>query len=60
MTGMEALREAVLADAARFCQLLKSEGLEIIDSGMVSSHSESAAAGKRFRDAVLLSLGVYE
>jgi len=50
MTGMEALREAVIADAKRFSGLLAEQGLEVIDSGMVSSHEESAQAGRRFRD----------
>ena len=50
MTGMEALREAVVSDAKRFASLLQERGLEVIDSSMVSSHEGSAAAGKRFRD----------
>lgn len=50
MTGMEALREAVMADAGRLRQLLEGQGLEVIDSGMVASTERSAAVGKQFRD----------
>lgn len=50
MTGMEALKDAIIADARRLSGLLAEHDLEVINSGMVCSHEESAAAGKRFRD----------
>lgn len=50
MTGMEALREAVAADGRRLRDLLDAAGLEVVDSGLVSSHEQSAATGRRFRD----------
>lgn len=50
MTGMEKLRQAVVADARRLSELLTAAGLELIDSGLVASHQESAAAGNRFRE----------
>jgi L-arabinose isomerase len=50
MTGMEALKEALVADAKRFSSLLADQGLEVIESGMVCSHEQSAATGKQFRD----------
>ena len=49
-TGLDALGEAVMADAKRLSGLLAAEGLEVVDSGMVSSHEQAAAAGKRFRE----------
>ncbi|MAE67364.1 MAG: hypothetical protein CMJ18_24145 [Phycisphaeraceae bacterium] len=50
MTGMEALKEAVEADGRRLAGLLEAEGIEVVGSGLVASHEDSAAMGRRFRD----------
>ena len=50
MTGMGDLRDAVVRDGRRLATLLEEAGLEVLDSGLVSSHEEAAAAGRRFRD----------
>lgn len=50
MTGMEDLKEAVIADGRRLAELLTAQGVEVISTGLVSSHAESTAVGRRFRD----------
>ena len=50
MTGMEALKEAIVADGRRLAALLQGQGLDVVSTDLVGSHAESAAAGQRFRD----------
>src|SRR5262249_46012961 len=49
-TGMEALRDAVTADADRVARLLGGQELDVVAPGIVSTHDESAAIGRRLRD----------
>jgi hypothetical protein len=50
MTGMQQLQGAVIRDAQRLRGLLEDQGIEVIDSGLVATPGQSAAAGKRFLD----------
>jgi hypothetical protein len=63
MTGMIGLAEAIQDDAKRLTRLLREHDLEVIDTGVVSSHLESAAVGKRLReekvDVVIIYHGTY-
>ncbi|MEX0642720.1 MAG: hypothetical protein WD468_08475 [Pirellulales bacterium] len=59
MTGMGELRDAVSQDALRLKRLLGEQGVDVVDVGVVSSHVESAAAGRRLRDEKVDLVVVY-
>ena len=50
MTGMEALKAAVVADGERLADLLAQQGVDVLSTELIASHDDAAAAGRRFRD----------
>jgi L-arabinose isomerase len=50
MTGMEALKDAVVADGQRLTDLLTQQGVDVLSTELIASHDDAAAAGRRLRD----------